>query len=46
MPLEDVVTLYTSLVNLALKCYPAKIDYVDTALSCTHDAFTKRGSAL
>ena len=46
MPLEDVVTLYTSLVNLALKCYPAKIDYVDTALSCTHDAFAKRSSAL
>jgi len=46
MPLDDVVTLYTSLVNLALKCYPTRIDYVDTALSCTHDAFTKREASL
>lgn len=42
MPLEDVVALYASLVNLALKCYPNRIDYVDTALSSAVDIFIKR----
>ena len=42
MPLDDVVALYTSLVNLALKCYPAQIDYVDKALECTLEVFKKR----
>ncbi|CAI8032581.1 Vacuolar protein sorting-associated protein 35, partial [Geodia barretti] len=42
MPLEDVVALYASLVNLALKCYPNRLDYVDTALLCTVEVFTKR----
>ena len=36
MPLDDVVALYTSLVNLALKCYPAQIDYVDKALELSY----------
>ena len=45
MPLDDVVALYTSLVNLALKCYPAQIDYVDKALECTLDVFKKREAA-
>ena len=42
MPLEDIVALYVSLVNLALKCYPDRLDYVNTALSCTVDVFVKR----
>lgn len=45
MPLDDVVALYTSLVNLALKCYPAEIDYVDKALECTADVFKAREAA-
>ena len=45
MPLDDVVALYTSLVNLALKCYPAQIDYVDKALECTVEVFRKREAA-
>ena len=42
MPLEDVVALYASLVNLALKCYPSRLDYVDTALLSAVEVFTKR----
>ena len=42
MPLEDIVALYASLVNLALKCYPSRLDYVDTALLSAVDVFTKR----
>ena len=45
IPLDDVVALYTSLVNLALKCYPDKIAYVDKALECTYEAFSKRDAA-
>ena len=45
MPLDDVVALYTSLVNLALKCYPAEISYVDKALECTADVFKAREAA-
>jgi hypothetical protein len=45
MPLDDVVALYTSLVNLALKCYPSHIDYVDKALECTLEVFKKREAA-
>ena len=42
MPLDDVVALYTSLVNLALKCYPSEISYVDKALECTVEVFRQR----
>ena len=42
MPLEDIVALYASLVNLALKCYPDRIDYVDKALLSAVDVFQKR----
>ena len=45
MPLEDVVALYTSLVNLALKCYPTRIDYVDKVLGCIVDISAKRDAA-
>lgn len=42
MPLDDVVAMYTSLVNLALKCYPDRIDYVDKSLDCIASIFKKR----
>lgn len=42
MPVEDVVALYASLVNLALKCYPTRIDYVSKTLGCCLEAFKKR----
>ncbi len=45
MPLDDVTALYTSLVNLALKCYSDRIDYVDKALECTLNVITKREAA-
>ena len=45
MPLEDIVALYASLVNLALKCYADRIDYVDKALSCAVEVFLKRDAA-
>lgn len=35
MPLEDTVSLQVALVNLALKVYPDKIDYVDKVLETT-----------
>ena len=45
MPLDDVVAMYTSLVNLALKCYPDRIDYVDKSLDCIASIFKKRDAA-
>ena len=42
MPVEDIVALYASLVNLALKCYPSRIDYVSKTLGCCLDALKKR----
>ncbi|KAK3888494.1 hypothetical protein Pcinc_007453 [Petrolisthes cinctipes] len=41
MPLEDTVSLQVSLVNLAQKCYPDEIAYVDTVLANTLAVFTK-----
>jgi len=43
MPSEDMVALQVSLVNLAHKCYPDKVDYVDDVLSKTVDIFNKFG---
>ena len=45
MPLDDVVSMYTSLTNLALKCYPDRIDYVDKSLDCIATIFKKRDVA-
>ncbi len=42
MPLDDVVGLYTSLVNLALKCYPDRTDYVDKSLESITTTFKNR----
>ncbi|XP_067132335.1 vacuolar protein sorting-associated protein 35 isoform X2 [Centruroides vittatus] len=43
MPPEDTVSLQVSLVNLALKCYPDRVDYVDKVLQTTAEIFTKIG---
>ena len=43
MPIEDVVALQHSLVNLALKCYPGRIDYVDQVLAYTCTALKEVG---
>jgi vacuolar protein sorting-associated protein 35 len=39
MPPEDIVALQVALINLALKCYPDRIDYVDKVLETTEDIF-------
>ncbi|XP_015750716.1 PREDICTED: vacuolar protein sorting-associated protein 35-like [Acropora digitifera] len=41
MPTEDIVALQVSLINLALKCYPDKVDYVDKVLQYTSEIFSK-----
>lgn len=41
MPTEDKVSLQVSLINLALKCYPDRVDYVDKVLQCTSELFSK-----
>nr|CAD7415385.1 unnamed protein product [Timema poppensis] len=43
LPPEDVVSLQVSLVNLAHKCYPDRVDYVDKVLLTTVDVFQKLG---
>lgn len=41
MPTEDIVALQVSLINLALKCYPDRVDYVDKVLEYTEEIFSK-----
>ena len=41
MPTEDMVALQVSLINLALKCYPDRVDYVDKVLQYTSEIFSK-----
>lgn len=41
MPTEDIVSLQVSLINLALKCYPDRVDYVDKVLQYTSEIFSK-----
>lgn len=41
MPTEDIVALQVSLINLALKCYPDRVDYVDKVLQYTSEIFSK-----
>lgn len=41
MPTEDIVSLQVSLINLALKCYPERVDYVDKVLQYTSEIFSK-----
>ncbi|RDD47706.1 Vacuolar protein sorting-associated protein 35 [Trichoplax sp. H2] len=37
MPKEDMITLQASLLSLALKCYPERVDYVDKVCKHTVD---------
>lgn len=41
LPAEDIVSLQVSLVNLAHKCYPERVDYVDKVLLTTVQIFQK-----
>lgn len=41
MPPEDIVALNVALVNLALKCYPGRHNYVDKVLETTEEIFHK-----
>ncbi|KAL5022144.1 hypothetical protein ScPMuIL_001299 [Solemya velum] len=38
---EDIVSLQSALINLALKCYADKVDYVDRVLETTEDIFNR-----
>nr|XP_033333827.1 vacuolar protein sorting-associated protein 35 isoform X4 [Megalopta genalis] len=42
MPPEDVVSLQVALINLAHKCYPDRVDYVDKVLLTTVQIFQKQ----
>ncbi|XP_012271457.1 vacuolar protein sorting-associated protein 35 isoform X2 [Orussus abietinus] len=39
MPSEDIVSLQVALINLAHKCYPDRVDYVDKVLLTTIQIF-------
>ena len=41
MPPDDIVSLQVALINLALKCYPDRVDYVDKVLEYTEAIFGK-----
>ena len=41
MPPDDIVSLQVALINLALKCYPDKTEYVDKVLETTEDIFNR-----
>lgn len=41
MPPEDIVSLQVALVNLAIKCYPERIHYVDKVFETTEEIFHK-----
>ena len=44
MKLEDIVSMQAAVINLAFKCYPDRIDYVDKVLGATLEVFGKRGT--
>ena len=49
MPIQDISALLVSLCNLALNCYPDKLDYVDKVLNYAKDKtseFTNRFNPL
>lgn len=39
MPVQDIVALHTTMLNLAVKCYSDRIDYVDKVLEITEAIF-------
>ena len=40
MPVQDIVALHTTVLNLAVKCYPDRLDYVDRVLDITETIFS------
>lgn len=42
MPSEDIVSLQVALINLAHKCYPDRVNYVDKVLLTTVQIFQKQ----
>lgn len=43
MPAQDIIALQVALVNLAIKCYRDRIDYVDLVLNKTAEIFGRLG---
>ncbi|KAJ8963966.1 hypothetical protein NQ314_005225 [Rhamnusium bicolor] len=43
LPPEDMVALQVALVNLALKCYPNRIDYIDNVMLSSVEVFQRLG---
>lgn len=43
LPPEDMVSLQVALVNLALKCYPNKVEYIDKVMLSTVKIFQRMG---
>lgn len=43
LPPEDMVALQVALVNLALKCYPDRIDYIDKVMLSSVEMFQRLG---
>lgn len=39
MPVQDIVALHTTVLNLAVKCYPDRLDYVDKIFEITETIF-------
>ena len=39
MPIQDIVALHTTVLNLAVKCYTKRLDYVDKVLEITESIF-------
>ncbi|XP_031339973.1 vacuolar protein sorting-associated protein 35 isoform X1 [Photinus pyralis] len=43
LPVEDMVSLQVALVNLAHKCYPDRVDYVDKVMLNSTEVFARLG---
>lgn len=43
LPPEDMVALQVALVNLALKCYPTRVDYIDKVMLSTMEVLRHLG---
>ncbi|CAH1108531.1 unnamed protein product [Psylliodes chrysocephalus] len=43
LPPEDMIALQVALVNLALKCYPDKIEYIDNVMLSSVEIFQRLG---
>jgi len=40
MPIQDIVALHATLLNLAVRCYDSRLDYVDKVLEITENIFS------